>query len=682
LLIAYSKTYSLGIEPSLISWLSAACTTTVGENGYQFPLRDWQTQVQPLQDAEMNPNPTCEQIRDAMTPSTTGDCDYSNADAYGGYGWNATTNESCPPLDNDTGSCDYTYADEYGGYGWNETTGESCPPLDVQSDVPEKFAVDPYGIFTYTINGAFLDGDPWSDYGLRDSYTWGGHDENIRQGGLGGLNALFNGSTQMNDTQTRYFAERTGYDVTKSSNLRNDQNVYNYGRQNVEGQFRIHCGVSHFQKVDPITNPGTESGHLHMFWGNTETDENSHVYGDGSFESNIAENGQSNCQGGPYNRSAYWMPALLDKSTGVDEVVIPNSVFIYYKAMVRTALPDGSIEKVNALPMGIELLGGNMNFPGDSPANPWSGTLTAAEWESFSNALVDPGGSSRHDVDFVNWSCYSGEGIGHKTLDYIPSSEECRKHTHPDQPAWSGCGESHTYVNGVRTCPRNNKLEAQIRFPQCLALEKDENGNPIPGSPALNTDKYDDDNHVSHMYARMSWNAKHHYFCPESHPYRIPQITYRVSFHIPGSEHWGDRLREDEATAAAAGVVFGEDTLKDFRLSSDDHFHDVPTVTKSVGGEMVLDPKKRGWSLHGDWLGAWNEEIAKHWIDGCFDQQNDSGSPTGANRDGKNCSQQMGNPEGSPLEFGLRHFVGTHLKDASMKYDGAKFNYDYNRPLE
>lgn len=57
-------------------------------------------------------------------------CNYDDAAANGGWGYNATTGESCPPNPDDTQSneCDYSNADLNGGWGWNAATRSSCPP--------------------------------------------------------------------------------------------------------------------------------------------------------------------------------------------------------------------------------------------------------------------------------------------------------------------------------------------------------------------------------------------------------------------------------------------------------------------------------------------------------------------------------------------------------------------------
>ncbi len=59
-------------------------------------------------------------------------CDYSNADASNGWGWNPVTRESCAPqtdtVANTDQACDYSNAGTQNGWGWNQSTGQSCPP--------------------------------------------------------------------------------------------------------------------------------------------------------------------------------------------------------------------------------------------------------------------------------------------------------------------------------------------------------------------------------------------------------------------------------------------------------------------------------------------------------------------------------------------------------------------------
>jgi uncharacterized protein DUF1996 len=89
----------------------------------------------------------------------------------------------------------------------------------------------------------------------------------------------------------------------------------------VVGAFRFICLPGHLAYDDPIVFPGQPGrSHLHQFYGNTGTNANS------TYRS-LRTSGNSTCMS-PVNRSAYWMPAMLD---GRGNVVRPDYVTIYYK---------------------------------------------------------------------------------------------------------------------------------------------------------------------------------------------------------------------------------------------------------------------------------------------------------------------------------------------------------------
>jgi len=84
-----------------------------------------------------------------LTADNSVACDYSQADQFGGHGWNASTQSSCPPLNRVieapaeiVDACDYSRADEYAGFGFNPVTLESCPPLDRLSASSTDTVVD------------------------------------------------------------------------------------------------------------------------------------------------------------------------------------------------------------------------------------------------------------------------------------------------------------------------------------------------------------------------------------------------------------------------------------------------------------------------------------------------------------------------------------------------------------
>lgn len=77
---------------------------------------------------------------------------------------------------------------------------------------------------------------------------------------------------------------------------------------------------------DPIVYPGQPGrSHLHQFFGNDAAD----AY---STYSSLRKSGKSTCMS-PVNRSAYWIPALLN---GKGQVVRPDYVAVYYKRRPTT----------------------------------------------------------------------------------------------------------------------------------------------------------------------------------------------------------------------------------------------------------------------------------------------------------------------------------------------------------
>ena len=118
-------------------------------------------------------------------------------------------------------------------------------------------------------------------------------------------------------------------------------------QDHVQGAFRLTANVSHFASDDPIVFPGQPgASHLHMFFGNMETDAHS------TYES-LRASGHSTTDSDMVNRSAYWAPALLD---GRGNAVVPDHITMYYK-QVPSSSPDAIAEGTN-LPAGLRMVFG------------------------------------------------------------------------------------------------------------------------------------------------------------------------------------------------------------------------------------------------------------------------------------------------------------------------------------
>lgn len=113
------------------------------------------------------------------------------------------------------------------------------------------------------------------------------------------------------------------------------------------GDFRTRCAPSHVAFDDPIVYPGQPGrSHLHQFFGNTGTSA-------ASTTASIAGTGNSTCRGGIANRSAYWVPAMIDMRTS--EVVAPDDSDFYYKTSYRGVV-NASIKP---LPAGLRMIAGD-----------------------------------------------------------------------------------------------------------------------------------------------------------------------------------------------------------------------------------------------------------------------------------------------------------------------------------
>jgi Domain of unknown function (DUF1996) len=106
--------------------------------------------------------------------------------------------------------------------------------------------------------------------------------------------------------------------------------------------FRTLCVFSHFNYDDPIVYPNQQhAAHLHMYLGNTSANAF-------TTSSSIANEGSGSCSGYELNRTAYWVPALLD-SNGNPRT--PDFVRIYYKAQGGRLIQN--------MPQGLKMLAGN-----------------------------------------------------------------------------------------------------------------------------------------------------------------------------------------------------------------------------------------------------------------------------------------------------------------------------------
>lgn len=165
-----------------------------------------------------------------------------------------------------------------------------------------------------------------------------------------------------------------------------DASLYDKSGENA-GDFRINCNrFSHMEQVDPIVNPGEMSMHHHTFFGNTSLNRNSDLM-------NLSNVGNSTCAGGIANRSAYWVPSMIDTSTGRP---LAGEFSVYYKTQ-RSDL-------VVAPPKGLRMIA--------RPVNTIPSSYMCNEvYPGTENEIVACGQGStvRYGVEFPN--CWDGVNL-------------------------------------------------------------------------------------------------------------------------------------------------------------------------------------------------------------------------------------------------------------------------------
>ena len=125
-----------------------------------------------------------------------------------------------------------------------------------------------------------------------------------------------------------------------------NQTTVNTGKPVLNGgDARTSCKFSHMKFDDPIVFPGQPGkSHLHAFFGNTGVDAF-------STSQTLVAGGNSTCSGGIGNRSAYWVPAMIDSRNGTP--IKPEGAGFYYK--------HGNISGllIKPIPEGLRMIAGD-----------------------------------------------------------------------------------------------------------------------------------------------------------------------------------------------------------------------------------------------------------------------------------------------------------------------------------
>ena len=119
------------------------------------------------------------------------------------------------------------------------------------------------------------------------------------------------------------------------------------------GDFRIRCDYSHMLNDDPIVKPNLPgTSHLHTFFGNSGANAS-------STNETLMKSGTSTCDGGVMNRSAYWVPSVIDTRSATP--IAPAGANFYYKT--------GGAKNVKMPPIGLRMIAGDMKASSTQPDN-------------------------------------------------------------------------------------------------------------------------------------------------------------------------------------------------------------------------------------------------------------------------------------------------------------------------
>lgn len=204
------------------------------------------------------------------------------------------------------------------------------------------------------------------------------------------------------------------------------------------GAFRNTCSYSHMAFNDPIVFPGQAGvSHLHVFFGNTSTNEST------STDSLYAAK-SSTCAGGIANLSAYWVPAMIDTTT--NRAIVPIENVFYYKGGYNS-IPSTQIQ---GPPRGLRMIAGN------KPTNtvdlgPWDPTVHHS-FKCFADWLPNGWSGGGQGIP----QCPAGSKLG-AVLEF----PNCWDGVNLDSPDH----RSHMAYSGAGVCPSTHPVAiAQITF--------------------------------------------------------------------------------------------------------------------------------------------------------------------------------------------------------------------------
>ncbi len=177
------------------------------------------------------------------------------------------------------------------------------------------------------------------------------------------------------------------------------------------GAFRHRCDFSHMNFDDSVLYPNQPGvAHLHTYFGNTGAQAS-------STSASLRSSGNSTCAGGTFNRSAYWVPTMVDTTNG--RPIRPNDPRNQYESDLEVYYKLGyqgvGYRDIRPFPNGLQLIAGNAsNATGptaDSKTHYWCESMSDKGHRNEGNSIPNCGANSIlvMRVDFPQ--CWNGRDL-------------------------------------------------------------------------------------------------------------------------------------------------------------------------------------------------------------------------------------------------------------------------------
>jgi hypothetical protein len=233
-----------------------------------------------------------------------------------------------------------------------------------------------------------------------------------------------------------------------------------------EGAFRISCLPSHMNNDDPMVFPNQQGAtHHHTYYGNTSVDYKTNL-------DSVATTGNSTCNGGTMNRSAYWHPTMIDTSTNAPVLPDQGVIFYYKNGWVPANL-------VTVPPAKLRMLAGNPRAVNASEASaakyvcinyatqnsngmPWQKTIPNCGTDTYLQMVVE----------FPQ--CWDGLNLD------SPNHKDHMAYPGPDFGTANRCPTSHKVPIPVITLNMNYKIQYNGQAAK-WRLASDNYANTSPG---------------------------------------------------------------------------------------------------------------------------------------------------------------------------------------------------------